>query len=140
MVLQRLFTTFPGGLAGIGLLLLRLTAAGMTATQGAAYLSALHGLTPIITGLVMLLVSILLAVGLLTPVSAAVLGVATLCLHLSLLAQPTWNVFEAKTTTLLVVVMIASVCLLGPGSFSFDSYLFGRREIIIPRRPDRPQG
>ena len=139
IVLQRLFTTFPGGLPGIGLLLLRVTAAGMTASQGAAYFSGLHELTPIITGLAVLSMSILLAVGFLTPLIAVLLGLATVCLHLSLLAQPSWNVFEAKTTTFLVVVIAAAVCLLGPGSFSLDSYLFGRREIVIPRRPDGPR-
>jgi len=30
--------------------------------------------------------------------------------------------------------MAAAIALLGPGAFSLDSYLFGRREVVISRR------
>lgn len=34
-----------------------------------------------------------------------------------------------------LVVLAAAIFLLGPGAFSLDARLFGRREIIIPKNP-----
>jgi hypothetical protein len=40
-------------------------------------------------------------------------------------------------TMVFIVVVVAAIILLGPGSLSLDARLFGRREIIIPRGPRR---
>jgi hypothetical protein len=34
-----------------------------------------------------------------------------------------------------MIIIAVAIALLGPGAFSFDGYLFGRREIVIPPRP-----
>jgi hypothetical protein len=39
---------------------------------------------------------------------------------------------DTPTVGVFVLVMTAALILLGPGAFSVDSYLFGRREIVIP--------
>jgi len=44
---------------------------------------------------------------------------------------------ESSLSAALIGIIAAAVICLGPGSFSLDSRLFGRREIIIPR--DRPE-
>jgi len=36
------------------------------------------------------------------------------------------------------VILAAAIALLGPGAFSLDARLFGRREIVIPK--DKKQG
>jgi len=40
--------------------------------------------------------------------------------------------------TFLIVVSAIAIALLGPGAFSLDGALFGRREIVIPPRPPEP--
>jgi uncharacterized membrane protein YphA (DoxX/SURF4 family) len=38
---------------------------------------------------------------------------------------------------LLMVITAMGIALLGPGAFSVDGQLFGRREIVIPPRPPK---
>ncbi|MCI0422957.1 MAG: hypothetical protein L0387_28960 [Acidobacteria bacterium] len=41
---------------------------------------------------------------------------------------------DSRLASFFVIIMAAATGFLGPGSFSLDCHLFGRREIIIPRR------
>jgi uncharacterized membrane protein YphA (DoxX/SURF4 family) len=73
----------------------------------------------------------LLLIGLLTPFAAAVVALGAVNFAFS----------EAKWPPVAGAFIAAAVALLGPGGFSIDARLFGRREIIIPpvtgRSPDR---
>jgi len=134
--LQRLFSTFPRGWPGVGLLLLR-AVVGVTVTlQGSYYLA--NGDSPavltVILALLMIVAGVSLVVGLLTPVAGVVTGLSAASVTLGWCHPPTPNLFDAKLSTVLVVVVAASVVLLGPGSISLDARIFGRREIIIPPR------
>ena len=64
----------------------------------------------------------LLLLGFVTPIVAVVTGLIGL-------AVAFWN-FEH----LELVVLTGVIALLGPGAFSIDARLFGRREVFIPRR------
>src|SRR5262245_54783481 len=80
--LLHMFSTFPDGWPGAGLLLLRTAGAAVLLIQGAAYLGAKHELKFLILAvfLVMAAVGLLLLVGLLTrlvALIAAVVGVAS---------------------------------------------------------------
>jgi hypothetical protein len=121
-----MFPSFPGGAPGLGLLLLRMVLgigalfSGITAFEAG---SPWFGTIALITG------AFLLA-GFLTPLAApvAALGASNIAY-----SQAKWSLAPA------IVVAIA-VALLGPGAFSIDARMFGRREIIIPpvtpRSPD----
>ena len=74
----------------------------------------------------------LLLLGFLTPVSAILVGLCTIGIALSWFPALTPNLFDAKLSAVFAVVMNAAILLLGPGAFSIDARLFGRREIIIP--------
>jgi uncharacterized membrane protein YphA (DoxX/SURF4 family) len=74
----------------------------------------------------------LLTVGLLTPFVAAFVGLGTVAVAFSLLPITAPNFFDAKLSAVFATAMSAAVVLLGPGAFSVDARLFGRREIIIP--------
>jgi uncharacterized membrane protein YphA (DoxX/SURF4 family) len=77
-----------------------------------------------------------LLVGFLTPVTCALTAAGTVLLRIQ---APTPILFDAKLATLLVAIMAAAIGFLGPGAFSLDSRLFGRREIIIPPRSGLPK-
>jgi uncharacterized membrane protein YphA (DoxX/SURF4 family) len=80
-----------------------------------------------------------LLIGFLTPLASAAATIGYLVTGVSrLLASGTPRDSYAFTALNLAVMSLALV-LLGPGAFSLDARLFGRREIIIPvgRRPLR---
>lgn len=139
-VLQRLFSTFPGGWPGTGLLLLR-AAVGLSAiAEGTDRL-----ISPDASALAMglsgglLICGTLLLVGFLTPIAgllACLVQLAHLVLGWYGLPFMAPHILTGGVTPLVLVVTFAIV-LLGPGALSLDAYLFGRREIVIPhdRRP-----
>lgn len=73
-----------------------------------------------------------LLIGLLTPVAGVVAGLSAVGIGLSLLPAPIPNLLEARVSLLLTGIMTLAVIFLGPGRYSVDARLFGRREIIIP--------
>jgi putative oxidoreductase len=112
-----MFSSFPDGAPGLGLLLLRAVLGVGAISSGVADLGtgALLGVLDIVVG------SLLLA-GFLTPVAAILLGLAALNIAFS----------EEKWTPVSVFIVALATALLGPGAFSIDARLFGRREMIIP--------
>jgi len=127
--MQRLFSAFPNGRPGAGLLLLRVVVGlvvalhrlpGVSSATDSWWLDGV-GLGGAVGGLLVL-------TGLLTPLATAcVAGV----LAISPFVSPPSELGE------LSVVLLLSDCavlaLLGPGAWSLDARLFGRREIVIPR-------
>jgi uncharacterized membrane protein YphA (DoxX/SURF4 family) len=117
-------------MAGVGLLLLRMAVGLVTAWQGAtliatadsAWLASGAGLTAI-------LVAAALIVGLLTPFAAALVAIAA-AVSASRAAEPIMVTHDAIAHGLMFIDAV-SLVLLGPGAFSLDARLFGRREIHI---------
>ena len=127
--MQKLFSAFPGGWPGLGLLLLRALAGVTLIAQilsyvGSTKLSWLSWLSLVLTALVLIIASCLL-VGFMTPIAATVIGVGAIALAAS-------HVFETNQALLNVIVLPIAIALLGPGAFSIDARMFGRREILIP--------
>ena len=139
--LLRLFSAFPGGWPGIGLLLLRGAIGIVGLLQGAFYLAGRAGATPgtWLCGLLGLVAGAALLIGALTPIAGILSSVGAIAIGFSFLSAPNPNLFDQKLTAVLAAIIAAAIVFLGPGAFSLDARLFGRREIIIPPRsnPDR---
>jgi hypothetical protein len=76
--------------------------------------------------------------GILTPIGCVLGALYSAGMVLSWVPLQTLGVGFAKPGAALVAVTAAALALLGPGAFSVDSRLFGRREIVIPKRSPKP--
>jgi putative oxidoreductase len=110
--MQRLFSTFPNSWPGLGLLILRLVLASSCIA---------NEMRPTEVGAIAC--GILLLAGLWTPLVALIL--ALLLLWNGIAHRP----FEALPFILMAIA--ASTAMLGPGAWSLDAVLFGRKRIDI---------
>ena len=123
--MQRLFSTFPNSWPGAGLLVLRVALALPAVID--LTLLAMHGPWATVIGLVSVLASALVLAGLWTPYAAGMLGAAQLAALL-----PGGFCLERQ---LLRAAMAAALVMLGPGAWSIDGRLFGRKRIELPGTP-----
>ncbi len=133
--MKRLFSAYPGGLAGIGLVLLRSVIGFTAAWQGVLCLATKDaGAAVRIVGGLAVLTGILQVTGCRTRLASFLitLGIAFISLHT--FSLPTRDLFDRLLPTLFAETMSMAVLFLGPGAFSIDAYLYGRKEIIIPYR------
>lgn len=137
-MLLRLFSlTYPRGRPGVGLLLLRAAVGLAAAAQGVAYLSGRDDLSlwASAPGLLAVGCGSLLLVGFLTPLSCVVVGLGGAAAAFSLPPAEAQSALPGALFCLFVVSAASAALLLGPGAYSLDALLFGRREIIIPPSP-----
>ena len=121
--MQRLFSTFPCGLPGAGLFIIR--AAVSIPLVHAGVLTAASP-SPLVFELVAAGAAIFLLIGLWTPLAGALIAVTELTLAVSQPAEHRAFVHFAA--------LGAALALLGPGGCSLDARLFGRKQIRIPQR------
>jgi uncharacterized membrane protein YphA (DoxX/SURF4 family) len=134
-ILQRFFFTFPDGLPGIALFLLRTAIGVAVLVQGEFYLRAVDtSQKHLAVGVVAILCGFLLVVGFLTPLVAGVVGLSALGIWFSLLPPCTPTLFDSEIVLGFGATILFASIILGPGAFSVDARLFGRREIFIPPR------
>jgi uncharacterized membrane protein YphA (DoxX/SURF4 family) len=125
---KRFFSYFLNSWPGVGLVLLRLTlACGLLADAAAKILEP--GTPQILPSLGECLAAILLVIGLWTPITGAVV-----CLLQFGMALTTTEAIEPSLQRAAI-----GLCLvfLGPGVWSLDARLFGRRRVVI--NPQRDQ-
>ena len=123
-LVQRLFSTFPEGWPGTGLVFLRVVTtiplvqffAGSSATLP----------VPVIFQFLAAICSALLIIGLWTPIAGLFLAIS----ELSLLLLPISN----GSMHLVLAALGAALAMIGPGAWSVDARLFGRKRIRIPQR------
>ena len=122
--MQRLFSTFPEGWPGTGLVFLRAVAAILVLKHGIAGLLTAPQPALVILQLVAASAAALMLVGLWTPAAGALMAVAELCLAFSRASDPSIHI--------LLGALGAALAMLGPGAWSVDARLFGRKRIQIP--------
>jgi len=127
-------STFPGGWSGVGLLLLRAAVGAVVTVQWGVDLVEGSNLRlgAWMAGLLAVACGLSLLTGFLTPLASILAGLGIASVAFSWLPTPTPNLFEDKLAIILAIIIAAAISLLGPGAFSLDARLFGRREIIIP--------
>jgi uncharacterized membrane protein YphA (DoxX/SURF4 family) len=77
-----------------------------------------------------------LLIGYLTPFGGVVAGLVGLSSNVLWFQTPSPNLFDTRLATALATCIAGALVCLGPGAFSIDARLFGRREIIIPDLSD----
>jgi hypothetical protein len=118
--MQRLFSMFPGGMPGLGLIILRLCVVSSLLTIVSARGPFAFASW---TGVGLGLLSLLMILGALTPAACTVGAlIETLCLLDRQGTETRYIVFA--------LLVSAALGLLGPGAFSVDARLFGRRLIV----------
>jgi putative oxidoreductase len=121
--LQRLFSIFPNGWPGAGLLVLRIVSGGYLVADGIAAIAASGSRSPGLLALTSTIPGGLLIVGLWTPVA----GILAVLLEAFMILMGS---LEPKEGILLICVCVA-IAMLGPGCWSIDSVLFGRRRLDV---------
>jgi uncharacterized membrane protein YphA (DoxX/SURF4 family) len=128
---QRLFSTFPNSWPGIGLLLLRISltisllvflTSGLSAGNPSESISLARDLIAALAGL-------FLIAGLWTPVMGILVAIDEIWIALSSYSSGR----EEAWVHILLAILSVSVAMLGPGAWSIDARLFGRKRFDIDR-------
>ena len=124
--MQRLFSGFPDGKPGLSILFLRFGVGISLVYDGIIGLYRTPSFVALTQELLALGAGILLLAGLFTPVSGTLAAVLELWIAFS----GAYNLRAA----LLLAALGAALAMLGPGAWSVDAHLFGRKRIDIPHR------
>ena len=119
--MQRLFSTFPNSWPGLGLLILRF-ATGLSLAAVAHVAGDLADTASVLARYAVGGVAVLIWIGLWTPpaaVAAAAIQILVIILG-----------HQFNLSLLVFVALGLSLAMLGPGAWSFDARLFGRKRLI----------
>ena len=101
--------------------------------QGAPYLGAANTtVASWLLGLLAVASGSLLLIGFLTPLAGMVVGLDVLGISLSPLQSTTHGVFDSRAALIFGLTILLAIIGAGPGRYSVDARVFGRREIVIP--------
>ncbi len=138
----KLYSSFPNGNAGLGLLLLRFVSGGGLIEQGRLALGSLSAFPSsnsttdieLIVGLILFLSGLLIVAGLWTSIAT---GTATVVASIVAITQVTFHGDLAGqnvsvSALLFLTFLSTALALLGPGALSADARLFGWKRIRFP--------
>ena len=121
-ILQRLFSSFPTGWPGSGLVLLRLLVGGASAYGVGASVTAEPHWEVAAPQILEVTLGVSLLAGFWTPLSGSLLAIVEAWIAFSRPGKP-WMM------PLTLAVLGASLAMIGPGGWSVDALLFGRKQI-----------
>ncbi len=125
MSVQRLFSTFAEGWPGAGLLLQRVLTSTILLYLGASHLLETARSVPSLPYLIAAVAAGLLLLGLWTPLAGITIALVEI-----------W-IFFASSGNWLTAITLASlgltVAMIGPGMWSIDAKLYGRKHLQDPR-------
>jgi uncharacterized membrane protein YphA (DoxX/SURF4 family) len=132
-----LFSTFPARWPGFGLFLLRALVGSSLIIHGTGYFQGWPNvdLSGGVVGAITVAAGVSLLTGFMTPVVSVIVILGGLARMISLLPPPLATNVSSLFPILNIVILAASLAFLGPGAFSLDARIFGRREIKIPSYP-----
>lgn len=119
--MQRLFSTFANGWPGVGLLIQRALTSILVVRIGLIDLAEKSLSPSMIPQMIAACAGILLLVGLWTPVVGALIAAIELWIALAIGGDP-W-------IPVILATLGATVAMIGPGAWSIDARLFGRKHI-----------
>ena len=128
--MQRLFSGFANGLPGTGLLLLRLLTGAALIHFGIANLREAPPLPTAVLQIIGIGTGILLLVGLWTPVAGALAAIV----KVSIAFSRYFSHSDDPWIPILQAVLSAVLAMVGPGAWSIDARVFGRKRMDFPDR------
>jgi uncharacterized membrane protein YphA (DoxX/SURF4 family) len=125
---QRLFSTFADGSPGVGLLLLRLLTGVALIHFGIANLREAPPLATVVLQSIGAGAGILLLIGLWTPVAGGLAAIVKVLIAFSRYFSHS----DDPWIPIIQAVLGAALAMVGPGAWSIDARLFGRKRIDMP--------
>ena len=122
--MQRLFSTFADGWPGIGLLCQRLLTAIALVYYGISFLRESPQSLLIVPHMIAAVAAASLFVGFWTPLAGTVVAIAQIWIVFS---QPGDHWIHT-----ILAILGATLAMIGPGAWSVDARLFGRKHIHTP--------
>jgi putative oxidoreductase len=126
VLLQRLFSAFPNGWPGRGLLLQRAVTAALLSYSGFQSLNEASGFALIFQPMIATGAGFFLLIGLWTPICGTLIAVAEVWIALSCA--------DGGRIQILLATSAATLAMIGPGAWSMDARLFGRKHYEFPQR------
>ena len=124
--MQRLFSTFAEGWPGAGLLLQRVLTSAILLYFGATHLLETATLGPSLPYVIAAVAGVLLLLGLWTPLAGTTIAVVEVWILSARVAN--------SLITIMLAILGATVAMIGPGIWSVDAQLYGRKHLEDPRQ------
>ena len=123
--MQRLFSTFAEGWPGAGLWLQRVLTSSILFYLGATHLLETASLGPNLPYLIAAVAGALLLLGLWTPQAGITIAIVEVWILSARAGNP--------LITIVLAILGVTVAMIGPGIWSVDARLYGRKHLEYPR-------